>query len=139
MDPSRVVLVRVRPVVASAKPSRVSVVPLIAETTTATGRSRAASVAILATLENRAPSPTEVPPNLITRGLSLTTLSRSTQCLIQVLQDVVYGLEANREADVVGRDPCGLLLVDRELRVGGRSRVYDQALGVAHVREEAVQ
>src|SRR5215204_4037722 len=65
--------------------------------------------------------------------------SRSVQRLIQVVQDVVDGLEANGEPDVVVGDTRGLLLVHRELRVGRRGRVYDQALRVAHVGKEAVQ
>src|SRR5215204_799520 len=65
--------------------------------------------------------------------------SRSVQRLIQVVQDVVDGLEAHGEPDVVVGDARGLLLVHRELRVGRRGGVYDQALRVAHVGKEAVQ
>src|SRR5829696_3128891 len=114
-----------------------SVVPLIAETTTATGRSRAASAAIAAARANAAPLPTEVPPNLITRGLSLMP-SRSTECLVKIAQDVVDGLETDREPDVVRGDPGRHLLVNGELGMGGRGRVYDQALRVSHVRQQAV-
>src|ERR671911_534174 len=115
-----------------------SVVPLIAETTTATGRLWAASAAIAAARAKAAPLPTEVPPNLMTRGPVLNPL-RSTERLIQVVQDVVDGLEADREPDVIRGDPGGLLLVHGELGVSGRGRVDDQALRVAHVGEQAVQ
>src|ERR671910_349587 len=115
-----------------------SVVPLIAETTTATGRSRAAPVAIAAARAKAAPLPTEVPPNLITSSLALTA-SRPTECLIQVAQDVVDGLETDGEPDVVGGDAGRPLLVHGELGVGSRGRVDDQALRVADVREQAVQ
>ena len=50
---------------------------------------------------------TEVPPNLMTRGLALAA-SRPTECLIQVAQDVVGGLETDGEPDVVGVTPVAL-------------------------------
>src|SRR3712207_2060963 len=106
---------------------------------TATGRSWAAPAAILAARTNWAPPPTEVPPNLMTRGLSLTLSSRSVQCLIEVVEDIIYGLEPYREPDVIRRHPCDLLLVYRELRVGSRGRMYHQALRVANVRQQAEQ
>src|SRR4028118_979411 len=55
------------------------------------------------------------------------------------MEDVVDRLQANREPDVVVRNPGGHLLVNGELRVGRRGRMYDQALRVAHVCEEAVK
>src|SRR5215203_355282 len=92
---------------------------------------------ILAARTNCAPPPTEVPPNFMTRGLSKG--SCSVQRCIEIVQYVVDRLEADGEPDVVVRDAGGLLLVHRELRVGRRGRVYDQALRVAYIRQETVQ
>src|SRR5450432_1435450 len=52
---------------------------------------------------------------------------------VDVREDVVRVLEADREANVIGRDTGRRLLLGRELRVGGRGRVDGQCLGVAHV------
>ncbi|MGI8909145.1 MAG: hypothetical protein ACR2JR_01120, partial [Rubrobacteraceae bacterium] len=60
--------------------------PLIAETTTASGRSLAASAAMAAARTNCAPPPTEVPPKLVTRGLPFPSHSHSVQRLIQVVE-----------------------------------------------------
>src|SRR5215210_2109012 len=94
-------------------------------------------MAILAARTNCAPPPTEVPPNFMTRGL--TKGSCSVQRCIEIVQYVVDRLEADGEPDVVVRDSGGLLLVHRELRVGRRGGVYDEALRVAYIRQETVQ
>src|SRR4028118_2058581 len=55
------------------------------------------------------------------------------------MEDVVDGLQADREPDVIVRDPGGHLLVHGELRVGRRGRMDYQTLRIAHVREQAVK
>src|SRR5918997_3707023 len=55
------------------------------------------------------------------------------------MEDVVDGMQADREPDVIVRDPGGHLLVHGELRVSRRRRVDHQTLRIAHVREQAVK
>src|SRR5579864_6008316 len=57
------------------------------------------------------------------------------QRLVQVRDDVVDGLEADREPDHVGTGACRHLLLGRELPVRGRGRMEDQRARVADVGE----
>src|SRR5581483_7165753 len=69
----------------------------------------------------------------------LQSALRLLQSLVEVPEDVVDVLDADRQADHVRRHPGLDLLFLGELAMGGRCRVDDQRLCVAHVgqvREE---
>src|SRR5579885_2121435 len=58
---------------------------------------------------------------------------RRFEGLVKVVDQVIDGLKADGEADEIGRDAGFVLLVGRELRMGGAGRVDVQRSGVAYV------
>src|SRR5690606_19761633 len=64
-------------------------------------------------------------------------LLRRGETLLDVLDDVVDVLEADRQAHELRRDPAGLLLLRRQLRMRRRRRMDREAPRVADVREVA--
>ena len=61
--------------------------------------------------------------------------SASGNRLVEIRDDVVHVLDADRQADHVGRGACELELIRRQLAVGGRGRVDDQRARVADIGE----
>ena len=61
------------------------------------------------------------------------------ECLIQVGDDVLHVLDAYRETDEVFAQVCVGQLFGRKLAVGGRRRVDDERLRIAHVGEQRVE
>ena len=61
--------------------------------------------------------------------------SSSGNRLVEIGDDVVDVLDADRQADHVGRGACKLQLILRQLAVGGRGRVDDQRARVADIGE----
>src|SRR5665811_1033245 len=62
---------------------------------------------------------------------------RDSNGLVEVGDDVVDVLEADRDSDQIGRHAAGDLILSRELRVGGGCGVDDQALGLADIGQQA--
>src|SRR5207342_804755 len=137
----------------------------IAETTitgTTPSPSRTWCPIMLATRLIRSPLPTDVPPNFKTCTLrSIRILPgwkmqrakpsassnmlcryrfagferRGFQRLVQIIDQVVNGLQADGEADEIGRHACLLLLFGCQLGVRRAGRMDDERLGITHIRQ----
>ena len=71
------------------------------------------------------------------RSAPTRRLDRRRERLVEVRDDVVDVLEPDREPDEVVRHARGRLLLVGQLLVGGRGRMDDQRLRVAHVGQQA--
>src|ERR1700730_4904591 len=81
------------------------------------------------------PAPGPGPTGGARRPLRLGAAER----LVQVPQDVLHVLDADRDADQLGPDARGPQLLVAQLLVGRRTGVDDQLLGVPHVGQVAEQ
>ena len=75
------------------------------------------------------------PSNMLCRYRFAGFERRGLQRLVQIIDQVVNALQADREADEIGRHACLLLLLGRQLGVRGAGRVDDERLGIAHIRQ----
>jgi hypothetical protein len=60
---------------------------------------------------------------------------RGFQRLVKITNQVVNALQADGEADEIGRDTCLLLFLGCQLGVRGAGRVDDEGPGIAHIRQ----